>query len=147
MTDEMFIERAKKAIAEHFNSHCKVGGMFEGCEKTNSELVNVVWFDDNTGVSTDTRGIFQVTIPSSIEIGIFYHVALQIDDHGDGMFIFDILKVIGHDCYKKMKNRELISNAIYVVRDTKPGQKKCEAQVKVFRNGTEVKVFNKEGRE
>ena len=119
MIDEIFFKRAKEAIVEHFNSHCKVGDLFEDSVKTTEDFVCPVWFSTRTSAGGESRAVFQVT--SSYKFSVFYSVIASMEKKR--LFI-DVLKVIDYT------GKDLDDKDVYAYENVsvscKPGQKPCD---------------------
>ena len=122
MTDEFFLKMTKKAIAEHFNSHCKVGGMFEDSIKTTEDFIKVVWYHRGNR-SNEKQAFFQVT--SSHRFGVYYHAHMITYNDEQGEIILSALNTIDY------KGLYFSGNELSY---TKPGQKMSEAEIRISKD-------------
>ena len=89
MTDEIFFKRAKEAIVEHFNSHCKVGDLFEDEVKTREDFVCPIWcsmgknFDIRRSLfcveSSKSRHVYYSVVGNPTEESLSIEVFKSID--------------------------------------------------------------------
>ena len=120
MIDEIFFKRAKEAIVEHFNSHCKVGDLFEDEVKTREDFVCPVWYNASL-INDEMRAIFNIA--SSKFRSVFYSAVVIPKER---KMRISVLKEVGS---RWLDIDEKDAEAcISVTMFTDPGEKTCEVR-------------------